>query len=141
MIDSRNTVANRKQRKLQLNDPLEKLIFVYNANSGRGNAFLDSMHKVFRPQTYDCKLCELTFGVVAENRSWKRFRRETKPLMEFLHKDEFAKAYKSKFGYKFSYPIVLAETGKGLEVLISTEELNQTKTVDLLIRMVRERIS
>ena len=122
-------------------DTSQRLLFIYNANSGKGNAFLDSMHKVFSPQTYDCKLCELTFGVVSENKTWKRFREETKNVMVFLHKDEFAKKYKSKFGYKFTFPIILAEGENGLEVLVSTEELNQTKTVHDLIRLVKERTS
>lgn len=100
---------------------------------------LDSMHKVFSPQTYDCKLCDITFGVVSENRTWKRFRQESDLKMRFLHKDEFSKKYKSKFGYKFTFPIVLFEGENGLEVLISTEELNQLKTAHGLIRLVKER--
>ncbi len=118
----------------------ETIIFVYNANSGGGNAFLDSMHKVFSPQTYDCKLCELTFGVVRENSSWKKFRQETSHPMTFLHKDEFSKNYKSKFGYKFTFPIVLTESADGLAVLITTEELNAQQTVHDLIRLVKERM-
>ena len=121
-------------------EKIQKLLFIYNANAGKANAFLDSMHKVFSPQTYDCKLCELTFGVVSENRTWKKFRQETDQKMVFLHKDEFAKKYKSKFGYKFSFPIVLTEGGNGLEVLISTEELNQLKVVHALVRLVKERL-
>ena len=118
----------------------QKLLFIYNANSGKANAFLDSMHKVLSPQTYDCKLCELTFGAVLENRTWKKFRQETDREMVFLHKDEFAKKYKSKFGYKFSFPIVLIEGGNGLEVVIATEELNQLKTVQALVRLVKGRL-
>ena len=116
------------------------LLFVYNANSGKRNALMDSVHKVFSPQTYDCKLCELTFGTVLENRTWKKFRQETDREMVFLHKDEFAKKYKSKFGYKFSFPIVLTEGGNGLEVLIATGELNQLKTVQSLVGLVKERL-
>ena len=119
---------------------VQKLLFIYNANSGKANAFLDSVHKVFSPQTYDCKLCELTFGTVLENRTWKKFRQETDREMVFLHKDEFAKKYKSKFGYKFSFPIVLTEGGNGLEVLIATGELNQLKTVQSLVGLVKERL-
>ena len=119
---------------------MQKLIFVYNANSGRGNAFLDSMHKVLSPQTYDCKLCELTFGVVAENSTWKKFRQEATYEMLFLHKDEFAKTYKSKFGYKFTFPIVLMEGTNGLEVVITTKELNSLQTVNALIQLVKERM-
>jgi len=117
----------------------QKLLFVYNANSGRRNALLDSMHKVLRPQTYDCKLCSITYGVVSENKSWKRFRKESPHEMTFLHKDEFTKTYASKFGYKFTFPIVLLEGGRGLEVLIGTEELNQLDTVQDLMALVASR--
>ncbi|KPM32371.1 Hypothetical protein I595_787 [Croceitalea dokdonensis DOKDO 023] len=117
----------------------QKLIFVYNANSGKRNAILDSMQKVFSPSTYDCKLCDLTFGLVAENRTWKKFRQESNHQMSFLHKDEFAKKYASKFGYKFDYPVVLAEGDKGLEVLVSAVEMNTLKTAHGLIRLLKQR--
>ncbi len=118
----------------------QKLVFVYNANSGKRNAVIDSMHKVFSPTTYDCKLCDITFGVISENRTWKKFRKQSTDQMTFLHKDEFAKKYASKFGYKFEFPIVLIETHNGLEVLVSTQELNAMKTAHGLVRLLKERL-
>ncbi|WP_435624835.1 GTPase [Flagellimonas sp.] len=118
----------------------EKLIFVYNANSGKRNAILDSMHKVFSPSTYDCNLCDITYGLVSENTTWKKFREESEHDMVFLHKDEFAKKYASKFGAKFTFPIVLIEGINGLEVFISTEELNVLNTPKMLIQLVVERL-
>ena len=120
-------------------EPREKLFFIYNADSGTRNAIMDSMHKIFSPQTYDCNLCDITFGVVAENKTWKRFRMESPHEMVFLHRDEFTKTYKSKFGYKFSFPIVLVEGESGFEVLISSEELNQLATAQELIALVTDR--
>ena len=119
----------------------EKLIFVYNADSGARNAILDSMHKVLSPSTYDCNLCDITFGVVSENRTWKKFRKANSSDMVFLHRDEFQKQYASKFGYKFTFPIVLAEADKGLEVFISTDEMNQLKTSQELIDLISQRIN
>lgn len=119
---------------------VQKILFVYNANSGARNAIMDSMHKVFSPTTYDCKLCDITYGVVSENRTWKRFRQNSPHQMVFLHKDEFAKKYASKFGHKFEFPIVLVEGEKGLEVLIPAEDLNQLKTAHGLIRLLKEHI-
>ena len=118
----------------------EKLIFIYNANSGKRNAILDSMHKIFSPSTYDCNLCDITYGLVSENRTWKKFHEESKHDMVFLHKDEFAKKYASKFGAKFTFPIVLIEGINGLEVFISTEELNVLNTPKMLIQLVEERL-
>lgn len=118
----------------------QKLIFVYNADSGARNAVVDSMHKVFSPKSYNCKLCDITYGVVSENRTWKRFRQDSAHEMVFLHKDAFTKRYASKFGYKFEFPIVLAAGERGLEVLISTHELNELKTAHGLIRLVKARL-
>ncbi|WP_350292914.1 GTPase [uncultured Croceitalea sp.] len=118
----------------------KEIIFIYNASSGVRNAVLDSMHKVFSPSTYECKLCDITYGVISENRTWKKFRQNSLHKMVFLHKDEFAKQYASKFGYKFEFPIVLVAGDNGLEVLITTQELNELKTSQGLIRLLKERI-
>ena len=118
----------------------EKLIFVYNANSGARNALFDGMHKVLSPSTYQCSLCDLTYGVVSENRVWKKFRQGSDHKLVFLHEDEFAKKYASKFGYKFTFPVVLVENENELELFIATEELNQLSTARQLVTLVDKRL-
>lgn len=120
-------------------DVHQKLVFVYNANSGARNAILDSMHKVLSPTTYACSLCDITYGVFNEKKLWKKFRKQSKREMVFLHKDEFAKTYGSKFGHKFEFPIVLLEGKNGLEVLIHSAELNQLGNANSLIAMIGQR--
>ncbi|NJM95354.1 MAG: GTPase, partial [Acaryochloridaceae cyanobacterium CSU_5_19] len=39
---------------------MDRLIFVYNANSGGINTALDIAHKLLSPSTYRCNLCRLT---------------------------------------------------------------------------------
>ncbi|GAB5475845.1 MAG: hypothetical protein Mars2KO_39440 [Maribacter sp.] len=118
----------------------EKLIFVYNADSGLGNMLLDGAHKILQPSTYACSLCSLTFGAFTEKATWKRFREAHPVEMVFLHKDEFNKQYASKFGHKFSFPIVLAETRSGLEVGVTTEELNALEKTENLMDLITKRI-
>lgn len=103
------------------------------------NMIIDGAHKIFSSATYACSLCAITFGTFTENSVWKKFRKETDVQMKFLHKDEFTKAYASKFGYKFNFPIVLAETNAGLEVFIKTEELNSMQKAETLIALIKER--
>jgi len=117
----------------------EKLIFIYNADSGLRNMIMDSAHKIFSPDTYECSLCDITYGAFTENSVWKKFRKETELEMEFLHKDEFEKAYASKFGYKFTFPIVLAETQERLIIFIKTEELDTLESAKNLISLIKER--
>jgi hypothetical protein len=123
-----------------MKDPvLQKLIFVYNAETGFVNALLGGAHKIISPATYECHLCDLTFGSFTEKRIWKNFRQKSAVPMEFLHKNEFKKQFASKFGHKFTFPIILIETKNGLEVLIKTEELNAMKGPENLIETILGR--
>jgi len=124
------------------NDKLQKLIFIYNADSGLRNLLIDGAHKILSPSTYACNLCDITFGAFTENKAWKKFRQELEAnnmALEFLHKDEFAKTYRSKFGYKFTFPIVLIETANDLEIFVSTEELNELENAEGLITLLKKR--
>ncbi|MBU2948972.1 GTPase [Zobellia uliginosa] len=119
---------------------IQKLIFIYNADSGLKNSLLDSAHKILSPSTYDCNLCDITFGVFTENKVWKSFRENTNLEMEFLHKDEYKKQYASKFGNKFTFPIILAQTNNGLEVFVGTEEMNAIEDSEALVELIQERV-
>ena len=111
-----------------------ELVFVYNAESGKLSALLDLGHKMVSPESYKCNLCSLTHGSLTERKEWKRFRESTSLELVFLHKDEFEKEY----GPEFSYPVVLKKDD-GLEVLISTEELNGITDPAQLIALVESR--
>ncbi|WP_372944613.1 GTPase [Muriicola sp.] len=121
-------------------ESIRKLLFVYNADSGLGNILLDAAHKVLNPATYNCRLCELTYGAFREKRSWKAFREESNLTMEFLHKDEFLEAYSSKFLPAYTFPIVLEVTAHDIEVFLGTGELNGLNHTDDLIREIRVRL-
>ena len=103
-------------------------------------AYIDSAHKIVSPSTYECNLCDITFGTFVENKIWKNFREESLLEMEFLHKDEFKKLYASKFGYAFDYPIVLMTSVDNLEVFITTAELNALESAEELVSLIKTRI-
>ncbi len=128
-----------KNISLMKSNAIKKLIFIYNADSGLRNMIMDSVHKILSPSTYACSLCDITYGAFSEKSVWKKFRKEASIEMEFLHKDEFVKAHASKFGHKFSFPIVLAETNNGLEVFVKTEELDNLKNQEELIDLINDR--
>ena len=109
-----------------------KLIFVYNADSGLMNTLMDIGHKAISPETYECSLCGLTFGILKEQKQWKQFRSTSSTDMEFLHRDEFQQQYDRAF----EYPVVLKKDNNELEIAISHTELNKIKTLDELIARV-----
>ena len=115
-----------------------KIIFVYNADSGRINTLLDIGHKIIRPDTYSCNLCSLTHGVFSEKEAWRRYRKATRHELEFLHKDEFEEKYGKDKGY--SYPVILktGEDGTRLDVLLSPEEINVLSGLEELMSRLPE---
>ncbi len=136
---------------------VSKLIFVYNATSGKLNSLLDSAHKIASPGTYECRLCHLTFGVFKENELWARFRESitntnSSLQLEFLHKDEFEKQYWSKWLPKYSYPIILSltddvqdyndgfGTNSGMDIFLNTKELNQITETEILMETIHKKI-
>jgi len=118
---------------------MKKLLFIYNVNSGKTRSFPDALHKAVSPKTYNCNLFDITYGIFKEDKTWKNFRKASDLSMEFLHLDEFKKRYASKFGYKFTFPIVLSANQNELEIFISTEELNSLKNAKELIQMITNR--
>ena len=110
-----------------------ELIFVYNADSGLLNTLMDIGHKIIKPETYTCNLCDLTFGHFTENQKWKEFRESTDIEMELLHRDEF----EEKYHMQLDCPVIL-KGPEPLETAISKETLEEIKSLDELIRTVEE---
>jgi len=118
-----------------------KLHFVYNANSGFLDKILDGAHKIVSPSTYDCNLCAITFGKFTEDALWKSFREHADLEMNFIYKDEFEKAFASKWLPKFEFPIILSESNTQLEVFVSTPDLNALSTSEELIEEIKKRLA
>ena len=110
-----------------------KLIFVYNANSGKINALLDIAHKLVQPSTYECSLCMLTHETFSERESLKELRDNPDFDIEFVHKDEF----ESKYKMKLEYPIIL-ENENEIKEIISNTEISKFKNIEELIKKLNE---
>lgn len=113
-----------------------KLLFVYNANSGKLNALFDTGHKLFNPATYPCSLCTLTHDAFSENKIWKTFRTKTNLDMEFYHKDEFENVFPN---VRLLYPTVLKRENHQITTVLTPEVLNDIKTVEDLIERLKAK--
>ena len=113
-----------------------KLLFVYNADSGKLNTLIDIGHKIISPSTYKCSLCSLTHGALSEKNQWKAFRENSDLDLQFLHKDEFEEQYKQPF----DYPVILNADDE-FEVLFNAAEIDQYKAVDDLIAAIESKVS
>ena len=111
-----------------------KLLFVYNANSGKLNNLLDIGHKLLSPSTYQCSLCALTHDTFKENTIWKNFRAESQFQMEFYHKDEFETKFPS---VKLNYPTILKLEKIQFTTVLTPDILNEISSVEALIERLK----
>lgn len=117
---------------------MNKLIFVYNADSGKWNAYLDMAHKVFSPATYPCSLCDLTYGIFNIRPEWDEFVKNAPVPMEFLHKDEFWAQYPA--WREWPLPTVLKADQNGISAVLHAEELQALQSIKALKTNILNRI-
>jgi len=113
---------------------MKKIIFVYNAKSGKINGLLDMAHKLISPKTYQCKLCTITHDTFAEKEQWKQFRKNFSLPLEFLHSDEFELNYKNT---EANYPVIFLEEDKKLKVWIPKDEIEKLESTEELIQLLK----
>ncbi len=118
----------------------ERIVFIYNADSGLFNTLSDIAHKLISPGTYQCDLCTITHGVFKERDQWRSFV-ESLPLeTSFFHRDEFIARYGAE-DLDFSFPCLLKEQDGKLSLLLSAEEIAQCNSVECLSELIRNQLS
>ncbi|MCH9647079.1 MAG: hypothetical protein K0U98_02505 [Deltaproteobacteria bacterium] len=102
---------------------IDRLIFVYKADTGKVNALLDSAKKLLMIK--GCTLCSITHGLAGEKEEWRNCREEIGVPVEIFHRDEID----SRLGkvVRDQLPVVVAETVGDLVVLLTPEVLERCK--------------
>ena len=116
----------------------DKLIFIWNADSGLINTVKDFWHKALRPSTYQCNLCQTTFGAFGAKKEWKSFINDLGIETEFLHKDEFLEKYDVKDA---KYPSAYILKNGNLTLFISQEEMNKVATLTEMEDLVTSKLN
>ncbi|OFZ61032.1 MAG: hypothetical protein A3D92_22070 [Bacteroidetes bacterium RIFCSPHIGHO2_02_FULL_44_7] len=113
-----------------------KLLFVYNAQNDLLSKSLDYAHKLLRPSTYRCELCQLTHHAFGERKLWQDFQQESGVEMEFLYIADFEKRFGKNVGM---YPMVLEEVDGAWKIWISKSELKQVAGIEEFIQTIKLR--
>jgi len=92
---------------------IDRLLFVYNADGGKWNAFVDSTKKLF--MVNGCALCSITHGLTGEKREWKDCRDALGVPIDYVHRDEITSRLCEVVGANI--PAVVAEV-RGQYVLV-----------------------
>ncbi|CAF4071854.1 unnamed protein product [Rotaria sordida] len=109
-----------------------RLVFVYNADSGFLNMLKDWTHKIVRPSTYNCRLCALTYGNTGMHKKWHAFISNLSFDTVFLHRDEFGKEYPSLKDTPLPCIFVEQKHDKRMKVILDAETINKQQTLDQL---------
>jgi len=116
---------------------MKRLIFVYNAKAGLFNQIADYVHKIVSPQTYECNLCQITFGNIGMKEKWKEFIASLPIKSDFLHKDEL----EAQYSISPALPVILmVDDNQKPAELITASEINKVRALEELMILVESKV-
>ncbi len=120
-----------------MNKTIDRLIFIYNANSGLSSAILDSAKKLFNLKP--CGLCTITHGLVSEKQDWKNCQAKLNLPIDYFHKDDMPDSLKQIV--KNQLPCILTEVSGKAIILLNDEQINSCRgDVTVLQAKLKESI-
>lgn len=115
----------------------DRIYLVFNADSGRWNALLDSARKAL--SLASCSLCALTHGLAGEKSEWNDIKCSLGIPILYLHRDDSPRAVREATAGRL--PCVVAETGSEVSVIVTPEDLDACHgSLDAFGRLLRERL-
>jgi len=119
--------------------PIVRLHFVYNVEATPKALVKDFIHRLIEPETYPCRLCDITYGRFVKKPGLILFLRSLPVPSRFYTKDRFLRRYPK---IREAFPAVLAENERGkLSVFLAAAELSQLQTLPQLKSEVSARLS
>ena len=115
-----------------------RLVIVYNANAGLLAGAMDSLHNLFVPATYPCKLCALTYGLLAMRREWRAYLDGLAMETRFHHRPDFRAAFPQAADWPL--PLIAVEQDGQLAVLISAADFAGIVDLPQLMAVVAQRL-
>ncbi len=115
------------------------LLIVYNADRGFFNAISASTHKLLSPKTYECPLCQHTFGITGMLQPWKEYL-DMQPLpVSFTHRNDFHKDYPRHASLTLP-AILLIDPEKGVTPVLESKSVRNAKNLSHLISLMEEQL-
>lgn len=102
---------------------IDRLIFVFSADSGSFNAFMDNAKKVLRIK--GCTLCAITHGLAGEKTEWRECKEELGVQIDYVHRDEISEDLRRVAGDNL--PCVVAQTDGDLVFLLGPDVLERCR--------------
>jgi len=103
--------------------PVDRLIFLFDADSGAWDAFVDSAKKVLRID--GCALCQITHGLVTEKSEWRECAEAFGVPVEYLHRDEIPEDLAPLVEGKL--PCIVADHGGEMTLLLDAQTISRCR--------------
>ncbi len=100
---------------------IDRLLFVFSADAGSFNAFLDSARKLLRIK--GCTLCSITHGLAGEKSEWRECKEEIGLPVDYIHRDEVSAELRRVVGDQL--PCIVAQAGNDLVLLLAPDVLER----------------
>jgi hypothetical protein len=118
---------------------IRKLHFVYNVDATPQALIKDFIHRLWDPDTYPCRLCDVTYGRFVKKPGWQLFLKTLPLRSAFYTRDHFIRKFPAHAQTVF--PIVLAEDERGtLTTFISADDFLVIPTLEALKDEVTKRL-
>lgn len=101
--------------------PIDRLLFVYNADYGPLDAIVDSAKKLL--SINGCALCSLTHSLAGEKSEWQSCRETLGVPVDYVHRDELTPALRAVVGGRL--PSVVAQVGGENVVLLAPDAIER----------------
>lgn len=102
---------------------VQRLLLVYNADSGKLNALIDSAKKLLLVN--GCPLCSLTHSLAGERSEWQSCKESLGVPFDYVHRDEVTPALREVVGEQL--PAVVADTGERLVLLFGPDVIQRCR--------------
>src|SRR5436309_2725239 len=100
---------------------IERLLFIYNADSGVFSAAADSAKKLLG--IHGCALCSLTHSVIGERSEWRSCRETLGVPVAYFHRDELTPEIRRSVGE--ALPVVAAQVAGETIVLLDSHAIDR----------------
>jgi len=119
--------------------PIATLHFVYNVDATLGALLRDFVHRIRDPETYPCRLCDLTYGRFIKKASYRRFVAGLPVRARFHLRGSFRQRFPE---YRNEpVPAVFVEESPGvLRTLISADDLRGVADLEALETLLASRV-
>ena len=115
------------------------LHFVYNVDATPSALLRDFIHRLADPESYPCRLCDITYGRFLKKAEWIRFVASLPTRARFHLRGSFRRRFRDQ-RHEPAPAVFIEESPGKLRILISAKELQDIAVLEALETLLASRV-